>query len=179
VNSYIAVKENGKAKLKGPIANPWREGDMRGMLMKNPQMTVASNAVVDLITKGIPIEETIRASRDIREFVTVVKVTGGATWRGEYLGKTVRYIWSTDGEEILRAVGHHKTGTHGKVSKTDGCRPVMDLPDEFPDDIDYDAYIRAAEEMLMDYGYHTRPDPIRPIRIHKWSAMAWFAIAAA
>lgn len=179
VNSYIAVKDNGKAKLKGPIANPWREGDMRGMLMKNPQMTVVSNAVVDLITKGLPIEETIRASRDIREFVTVVKVTGGATWRGEYLGKVVRYLWSTDGTEILRAVGHKTTGTHGKVSKTDGCRPVMDLPEEFPDDIDYDAYIRAAEEMLMDYGYHQRPDPIKPIRIHKWSALAWFAIAAA
>ena len=177
VNSYIAVKPDGKAKLKGPIANPWREGDLRGQLMKNPSMTIVSNAVVDLILHCTPMEETIRASRDIREFVTVVKVTGGATWRGRYLGKVVRYLWSTDGDEILRAVGHKTTGTHGKVSRTDGCRPVMDLPDEFPADIDYDAYIAAAYEMLFDYGYNDRPPPVKPIRFYKWSAIAWFALA--
>lgn len=179
VNSYIAVKHDGKAKLKGPIANPWREGDLRGQLMKNPSMTIVSNAVVDLITKGVPMEDTIRASRDIREFVTVVKVQGGGTWRNEYLGKVVRFIWSTDGDEILRATPHAKTGNHGKVSKSDGCRPVMDLPDEFPEDIDYDAYIRAAEEMLFDYGYFDRPEPIKPLRIYKYNAALWYVIAAA
>lgn len=178
VNSYIAVKEGGSAKIKGPLGNPWRAGDLRGQLMKNPQATICSDAVVDFITKGVPIEETIRASTDVREFVTVVKVTGGGTWRGEYLGKVVRFYWSTDGEEILRSKAHAVTGNFAKVSKTDGCRPLMDLPDSFPTDIDYQAYIDAAKEMLFDYGYNDRPEPVKPVRVFKHSAIAWFALAA-
>jgi hypothetical protein len=182
VNSYIAVKEDGKAKLKGPIANPWRSGgdwkpDLRGQLMKNPQATILCDAVVDLILHDTPVEETIRASRDIRDFVTVVKVEGGGTWRGEYLGKVVRYIWARGGEEILKAKPHATTGNYAKVPKSDGCRPIMDLPDSFPDDIDYDAYVAAAHEILMDLGYTDRPPPIKPLRIYKYNAILWFAIA--
>ncbi len=182
VNSYIAVKEDGKAKWKGPVANPWRADDgwkidTRGYLMKNPQMQIVANAVVDLILYDRPIEETIRASKDVRDFVTVVKVDGGATWRGDYLGKVVRYIWAKGGEEILRAKGHATTGNHGKVPKSDGCRPLMILPDSIPDDIDYDAYIAAARETLMDIGYTARPRPVKKLRIYKHSAILWWAIA--
>lgn len=182
VNSYIAVKPDGTAKWKGPVANPWRDGDgfkadIRSQLMKNPQMPIVANAVVDLILKGTPIEDTIRASRDVRDFVTVVAVQGGGTWRGEYLGKTVRYIWSTDGTEILKAKPHATTGNYAKVSKSDGCRPVMDLPTEFPDDIDYDAYVRAANDVLMDIGFVERPRVVKPLRIWKHSAVLHWAIA--
>jgi len=177
VNSYIAVKEDGKAKLKGPLANPWADNDMRGMLMKNPQMTIVTDALVALITEGVPVEETIRGCRDIRSFVTVVNVKGGGTWRDEYLGKVVRYIWVTDGTEILYKTPHPSTGNFKKVPKSDGCRPLMELPDEFPTDIDYDRYIDAACEALMDIGYDHRPPPIIPIRLYKYNAVAWFAIA--
>lgn len=182
VNSYIAIKEDGKAKWKGPIANPWRSDDgwkpdLRGQLMKNPQMPVLANAVVDLITKGMPLGETIRGCRDIRSFVTVVKVDGGATWRGEYLGKVVRYYWATGGEEILRKKPHATTGNHAKVPKTDGCRPLMELPDEFPTDIDYQRYVEEAEDILMDIGYVDRPVPVKPLRVFKYNAIGWFAVA--
>lgn len=179
VNSYIAIKEDGKAKIKGPLANPWVEGDLRGQLMKNPQMTVVSKAVVALLTKGTPIADTVRACTDVKDFVTVVKVDGGALWKGEYLGKVVRYIWTrNNGAEIIRKVGHWKTGTQGKVSKTDGCRPLMDLPDDdaLPADLDYDRYITEAEEILKDIGAVDRPPLIKPLRIFKWSAMAYFAV---
>ena len=43
-------------------------------------------------------------------------------------------------------------GSGNKVGKTDGARPVMDLPTEFPDDINYDWYINEAVEMLYDCG---------------------------
>lgn len=182
VNDYIAIKDDGSVKWKGVVANPWRKGngfkpDLRGQLMKNPQMPVIANAVVDLILHGTPIEKTIRADTDIRNFVTVVNVQGGGTWRGEWLGKVVRYYWSTDGEEILRATPHPTTGNHGKVSKTDGCRPLMELTGEFPDDIDYDAYIAAAREVLMDIGYTDRPKVVKPLRVFKHSAILFWAIA--
>lgn len=190
VNSYVAVKEDGKAKMKGPLANPWREGDVRGQLMKNPQMLVVSDAVVDLLTKGIPIEETIRGAKDVRDFITVVNVKGGGVWGGqeitsvegtEYLGKVVRYYWAKGGSPIFYKTPDPRTGNFKKVSKTDGCRPLMELPDDnaLPDDIDYDAYIEAAQEILKDIGAEHRPPPTKPLRIYKWSAWAWFAVAAA
>jgi hypothetical protein len=99
VNSYIAVKPDGKTKVKGPLRTPRHESppDMRAQLMKNPQAEIVSLAVQALITKGTPLYETITGSRDIRDFVTVVKVDGGATWRDGFLGKTVRFYWAKDG----------------------------------------------------------------------------------
>lgn len=178
VNSYIAVKTDGKAKMKGPIANPWRANDIRGMLMKNPQATVLSNAVVNLITQGTPIETTIRGCRDVRDFVTVIKVDGGALWKGEYLGKVVRYIWTNrGGAEIVRKKGHWKTGTQGKVPKSDGCRPMMELPAEFPNDIDYERYIAEANQILVDIGYTAAPKVVKPLKVWKHSAVLWWAVA--
>jgi hypothetical protein len=179
VNSYIAVKEDGKTKRKGPLANPRLEGDLRTQMMINPSMNVCSDAVVALLTKGVPIEQTIRACTDIREFVTVVTVKGGATWRGEYLGKVVRYIWARDGEEILYKVPHAATGNHKKVSRTDGCRPLMELPDAFPADIDYERYIEAAREILIDVGYTARPHVLKAPRVYKAHRQTWLILSLA
>lgn len=179
VNTYIAVKPDGSAKMKGAIANPWRYNDKRGSLMKNPQATIVSDAVVDFITKGTDIEDTIRGCKDIRGFVTVVNVKGGGTWRDQYLGKVVRYIWAKDGTEILYKTPDPRTGNHKKVPKSDGCIPMMDLPEEFPGHlIDYDRYLEEAREMLMDIGFDRRPDPVKPIRLYKWSAPLFWALAA-
>lgn len=178
VNTYIAVKPDGSAKMKGAIANPWRADDKRGMLMKNPQATIVSNAVVDFITKGVAIEQTIRGGTDIRDYVTVVNVRGGGTWNGKYLGKVVRYIWGNDGAEILYKTADPRTGNFKKVSNSDGCVPMMDLPAEFPSHlIDYERYLAEAREMLMDIGFDRRPDPIKKLRLFKWSAPLFWAIA--
>ncbi|AOR76513.1 hypothetical protein [Novosphingobium resinovorum] len=183
VNDYIAIKEDGAVKWKGVVANPWRSGDgfkpdLRGQLMKNPQMPIIANAVVDHITKGTPLEETIRSGTDVRDFITVVNVQGGGTWRGEFLGKVVRYYWAHGGEEILRAKPHERTGNFAKVSKTDGCRPLMELTGEFPPDVDYETYIQAAREVLMDIGFNERPPAVKPLRVYKYNAIGWFAVAA-
>lgn len=169
VNTYIAIKEDGKFKRKGGVlANPWHpdELDLRTQMMKNPTMTICSDAAVLFLRDGVPVEDTIRACRDIRSFVTVVNVQGGGTWRGDYLGKVVRYVWGKDGEQILYAKPHPKTGNFKKVSKTDGAVPMMELPDEFPDDlIDYQRYIEEAREILRDVGAMSRPPP--PIKLKR------------
>jgi len=63
----------------------------------------------------------------------------------EYLGKVVRWYYSTEGNAI-----YYKTGN--KVPKTDGAKPMMDLVDDIPDDLDYNWYIQEAIEMLKDLG---------------------------
>lgn len=146
VNTYIAIKEDGKVKRKGVVANPWADDDKRGMMSKNPAMTICSDAIVAYLTTGTPIEQTIRSCTDPRAFITVVKVATGGTWRGFYLGRAVRYYWSMDGDPIM-----YKDGVR-KVSKTDGSRPLLELTDALPDDIDYTRYCEETVKLAEDLG---------------------------
>lgn len=138
VNNYLAVTEYG-AKGKGIFTID--------QLSKNPQATICVIAVRDLLSDGTPIRKTILECKDIVQFLTVRSVTGGAVWRDEYLGRVVRWIYSTKGEPIT----YKKNGN--KVAKSDGARPIMELDGKMPDDIDYERYIDEAESILDDLGY--------------------------
>ncbi|QHB80459.1 putative DNA polymerase [Sphingomonas phage vB_StuS_MMDA13] len=113
VNNYIAVKQKfDKAtntwlevpdgtKCKGAYANPWNDPKNLAMrLHKNPTTTVCVEAVEALLIKGVPLDHTIRNERDIRKFVTVRSVKGGAV-----------KVWSStipehsSKEELIRAAG--------------------------------------------------------------------------
>lgn len=198
VNSYIALKPGGKTKAKGPIANPWRnvpergiEPDVRGMLMKNPQMTVISDAVMDFLSLGIPVEDTIRNCRDIRSFITVVNVKGGGTWGtsaeadivdSNYLGKVVRYYWSTNGKPIYYSEANEATGNYKMVANSDGCVPMMELPDsldDIPPDLDYNRYIEKAKQTLVDFGYYVRSRTLEKpsFRLKKRDIAWWWVLA--
>lgn len=172
VNSYFAIKADGGHKRKGPLGNPWSDDpsdrDPRAALMKNPQMTILSDAALAQIKDGIPIRQTIMACKDIRQFVTVIKVTKGATWKGRYLGKVIRYYWSTKGEEIFESKPNPKTGNFKKVPKTEGAAECMTLPDALPDDIDYDRYVAETEKVLKELGYFGEVlPPEKRVRITK------------
>jgi hypothetical protein len=113
VNNYIAIKKDGKVKTKGVFAEPG--------LRKNPAMPIVYKAVVDYLSKSILIEDTIRSSEDITQFLTVRTVKGGAQWREKYLGKVVRFYWSTDGEKLVYAENGNKVPT------SDSSTPLMQL----------------------------------------------------
>lgn len=186
VNSYYALKTDGSHKRKGPIANPWSsdksDNDLRGQMMKNPQMTICTDAALARIKHGTPLRDTIYGCRDIRQFITVIKVTKGATWRDQYLGKTIRYYWSTDGDPVFEASPNSATGNFKKVPKTDGSRELMRLPDDFPEDIDYERYIAEAETILKEVGFYGAPEPklrrIRLTKANKYSVLSEWMIAA-
>jgi hypothetical protein len=85
VNSYYAIKADGGHKRKGPVGNPWSLhpddfDQVRGQLMKNPQMTICSDAALAFIKDGTPIEKTVNECTDIKQFVTVIKASNGAIW---------------------------------------------------------------------------------------------------
>lgn len=151
VNNYIAIKEDGSTKNKGLYSNPWeKEGPNVFKLQKNPNATIVIEAVVAHLRDAAPLYYTISRCRDVRKFVSVRTVTGGAEQNGRYLGKVVRWYLARGGGII----NYRKTGN--KVPKTEGARPLMELPDEFPSDVNFDAYVREAEAMLYDLGV-TRP----------------------
>lgn len=145
VNNYIAIKPNGEVKLKGAYAPPgWQ---------KNPTNQICVDAVIAFLTSGTPINKTIRACKDLTKFVTVRAVKGGAMWGDEYLGKAIRWYYAADLDTTINYKNANKSGTHNKVPKSEGARPCMNLPDEFPDDIDYGRYTTDARSILTDIGY--------------------------
>lgn len=166
VNSYIAVKqkydkdkriwirEPDSCKTKGEYANPWKDSSDKSMWMhKNPKRTICVDAVEALLVNKTPIVTTITECQDIRKFLSVQNVTGGAVkvWNEEkidYLGKTCRWYYSTEADGPLI---YAKSGK--KVPRSDGARPCMELPDVFPTDINYDWYIQEAERILKDIAY--------------------------
>ncbi len=144
VNNYIAVKPDGEVKTKGAYASPG--------LQKNPANEICAEAVIANLTWGFPVEDWIHGCDDVRKFVTVRRVTGGATWCGQFVGKTVRWIYTTAGGEAMHYCKPNKTGGYNKVAKTDGCRPLMELTDEVPADLDRAWYIAEANDILKDIG---------------------------
>ena len=150
VNNYIAVKEDNTCKTKGVYCE--RGSAQNSVLSKNPETLICSDAIQAFITSGTPIEVTIKGSKDIRRFLSVRNVKGGAVKGGEYLGKSVRWYYARG---VVGTLNYKLT--RNKVPKSDGAKPLMILPDELPRDIDYDWYIKTTTEMLFDIGYYQRP----------------------
>ena len=169
VNNYIALKSGADPKRKGAYAKSGLEEK------KNPTMDICAEAVSIFLSTGVPVSKTIRDCRDIRKFVTVRTVKGGAIWnvkeveferigkRGQklkpgiefdaseaqYLGKAIRWYQSTCGNGAI----HYKDSLN-RVPKSEGARPLMDLPDEFPEDVDFSWYVRESRRILVDIGYY-------------------------
>lgn len=149
INNYIAVKPDGSVKTKGAYSNPWASNKDKSLwLSKNPTSAICVQAVQELLVKRIPIMTTIMECKDITMFVTVRTVKGGAVKDGEYLGKAIRWYYAIDqtGEIVYAKSGN-------KVARSDGAKPLMDLPKELPTDIDYNWYIAEAEKILKEIGY--------------------------
>jgi len=145
VNNYMAMPADPKKPIKRkgtyappvPVATSWPA----------PSGEICQDALCAYFTNGTPMADTIRSCTDIRKFVYVRRVTGGGTWNGEYLGKAVRWYYSTGQTSpiLYRSDGR-------KVADSDGCRPLMELPDAMPTDVDYGKYISDARSMLADLG---------------------------
>lgn len=154
VNNYIAITTKGKVKTKGTFSPPG--------LQKNPQNEICAEALITHLKDGATIEKTIRDCKDIRKFVTVRTVKGGGIFGDQYLGKCVRWYKK---EGATMPIVYRTSGN--KVPLSDGAQPVMQLPLDFPNDIDYNYYINEAKEMLMDVGIVKRPIAAKKTRAKK------------
>ena len=204
INNYVALKEDGGYKSKGVFADP--------SLMKNVENEICIEAVTKFLEFGVSPERTIRACTDVRKFLTMRKVKGGAVliqdtayddsltpsrkrdvllangWHqietgpltkaqfdhefinlegpcdvetayrrhcGEdktvYLGKVVRwYIGMTNAAIYYKE--KNKSGGRNKVAGSTGAVPMMTLVESMPYDINYQAYIAEAEDILKSIG---------------------------
>ena len=119
VNNYIAIKPNGDAKLKGAYAAPG--------LQKNPTAQICVDAVVALLTKGIPLEETLEWCDDITKFVSIKRVDGGGQQQG------VEYEvddWVEVEDRVWQRQAHIDAGIARFERRKSRPKPVM-AGDEF------------------------------------------------
>lgn len=151
VNNYIAIKEDNSCKTKGIYSE--KGSAQNSVLSKNPECLIISEAIQKLLTENVSIVKTIRECKDIRKFVLVRRVTGGAEKQGKYLGKVVRWYYA---KGVIGTINYCKTGN--KVPKSESACPLMIMPDFLPTDINYDYYIQEATESLFDIGYYKRPN---------------------
>lgn len=144
VNDYIAVKTSGVVKAKGRFNSP--------SLRVNPHRNVCITAIVDLVTRGIPLAATIckanRKNINFYDFVTAKAVTGGAVYDGEYVGKTVRFVYTKTGKGLFYQTNGNK------VQQSTGAEPVMELGDLDSYDIDYERYVSEAEALTTSLGFY-------------------------
>lgn len=157
VNTYMAFKKaqdkagnfTGKieVKRKGKFAPSGRGIKAAFGLKKTPHVEISYDAAVLYVLDGTPIESTIRNCQDIRKFVTVRQVKGGAEQNGEPIAKVVRYYYSEHSSGPLRYID-----SGNLVPRSDGAEPLMTLPDELPGDIDYLFYEREAYAILHECG---------------------------
>jgi hypothetical protein len=139
VNNYIALLRDGMVKRKGIFS-------VSG-LRKNPTNEICIEAVTEFIRNGTPVEKTICEAKDIRRFVTVRSVSGGAEKDGVHLGKAIRWYYAKNVDGVIR----YKVNQH-TVPRTEGAKPLMELPESFPEDVNFDWYITEANSILRDIG---------------------------
>lgn len=158
INNYIAVKVkdddgNVKLKFKGTYLNPWNDKELAIFRFhKNPRTTICIEAVEAYIINGTPIAKTICECRDVTKFIAVQNVDGGAHKDGVYLGKVARWYYAMGVKGSI-----NRANNDNKVNETDGAKPLMDLPDEFPNDVNYEWYIEKANTILYDIGFAKKP----------------------
>ena len=142
VNNYIAIMADGSGyKGKGVFGET--------TLKKQPNNEICAKAVAEFLINGTPVRKTIEASEDITDFITVKTVKGGAHKDGWLLGKAIRWYYAYGVEGTINYIMNGNT-----VPLSENAKPIMDLPPEFPNDVDYDIYVDMANDMLHDMGVY-------------------------
>ena len=95
-------------------------------------------------TIGRTARNTERAYKEARDELSKPGLT-------EYLGKSIRWYYAVavHGEIVYATNGN-------KVPRSEGAKPMMDLPDEFPADVDFEWYEQECEKILQAIGYSSK-----------------------
>jgi hypothetical protein len=151
VNNYIVTKKDGELKVKGVYA------DEAGT-KTHAYARIANKAVIHRVLHDKPIEETVRESTDIRDFVLYHKFSSQYSpthvvdrkTKQEYpFERVIRYYLADDQDNYLIAYNNN-TGSWIRKENSENISVISELPEEFPTNIDYSRYIDIAYDMLED-----------------------------
>ena len=156
VNNYLWIDADGKVERKGAYVKELSRIDN--------DLPIINTALVDYMTKGVPVERTIGLCMELIQFQKIVKLSDKYRWveheqvdreNLRYAYKSYRVFASRRPEDgrILKC-----GGTRGKPEKF-GNTPDKcfinndDITDAVPPDyLDREWYIKLAKKRLRDYG---------------------------
>ena len=152
VNNYVGIFKNGEIERKGIYVKELSELDN--------DLPIVNKALVNYITKSIPIEETINSSNDMIDFQKIFRVKGDFVcgWHNghEMTEKTYRVYASTDYSDTYLGRCRESGGTPNKFGNCpEHCfiynKEVKGVP--LSKKLDKKWYINLAKKRLEDFGY--------------------------
>ena len=155
VNNYVFMFSNGKIETKGAYVKELSEIDN--------DLPIVNRALVQYITKGIPVEDTINASNDMMDFQKIVRVSSKFKlgWHNgeERTERTYRVYASTDYKDTYIGRCREHGETPNKFGNTpEHCfiynKEVKGVP--LSNKLDKKWYINLAKKRLGDFGYEFR-----------------------
>ena len=158
VNNYVAIKTDDTIKTKGCFAST--------SIGKNPQNYISVKAAIDFLKDGVPIEETIYGCDDIRQFITIRSIEGGGEKDGEIFTKNVRWYYKKGDTSPITYLSNGNA-----VATSTGGKACMDLPEVFPDDVDYEKYVRISKKLLINVGVLPKPEKLPRKNSKEWKVL--------
>ena len=152
VNNYIfRFTENGKLERKGAY--------VKELDALDNDLPIVNTAIVDYMTKNIPLEATINGCDNLIMFQKIVKISGKylCGWHNKKIlnDKTFRVFASTNDEDTYIGKQKAEGATIEKFANTpEHC--FIDNSDinnkTVPDNLDRSWYVKLAKERLKQFG---------------------------
>ncbi len=145
LKGYNATKDKSLLKMKGLFID-------KVSLGKGMQPMIIPKAINAYFADGTPVEETIRNSKDINDFLTYQKV--GKQFYVEMDNKKIpninRYYCSTNGYYLYK-VRKDNHDSYINMLKSSGVKIANNLNEitSFPTDINYGYYIGEAKKIIF------------------------------
>lgn len=156
INDYFAITEDGKVKEKGMFITSVKLG--KGLTPK-----IIPKAVIAFFKDGIPVEETIKGSKDIKDFLMAEKT--GKQWHVEYMNqeqqRTNRFYASTNGGYLWKWKDNEGIKSYQNMLVASGVT-LLNKFDDVPIEnrkINYRYYIYEAYKIIRE---------LKPLQLSLW-----------
>ena len=152
VNNYLLVAPDGKTKTKGAYT--------KSLSSIDNDLPIINKALVDYMTKGIPVETTINNCDELKMFQKVVKLSGKywrAWHRGKFMAEKCYRVFASNNSMFDTYIGKckQKGATIEKFANTPDCCFIENENingKKVPLKLDKQWYINLAKERLQQYG---------------------------
>ena len=162
VNDYIVTlegfnksRDSNLVKLKGFFLN-------KVSLGKGMECLIIKDAVINYLTVGKPIEQTVFDCKDISRFLTYQKVNKkfSVEYNNELVQRINRFYMSTDGAYLKRCeIIDGKRTNYETLVCASGVTLLNKLPTEMPNNINFAYYISEARKII---------ERIQPRQLNLW-----------
>ena len=156
INDYFAITENDTVKEKGMFITSVKLG--KGLTPK-----IIPKAVISFFKDNIPVEETIRNSKDIKDFLMSEKT--GKQWHVEYMNqeqqRTNRFYASTNGGYLWKWKDNNGAKAYQNMLTASGVT-LLNKFDNTPIEnrkINYKYYIYEAYKIIRE---------LKPLQLSLW-----------